>query len=257
MRRFICFVITIFVMITVASCLAKSQNSKWEEVFFKANQAYKEGHFRKAIDGYNRLIQSGHENGHIYYNLGNAYSRLDEIGRAILNYERARLFIPRDPDLRFNLHYVRDKVQDAIPETQSSITTAFFWLRSLSLDEVLFSFVVLNFFFWTILFIRLFLRTEWTYYLFVILLVFWVITGLSFGLKWYQVETDNRVVVLDKEVSILAGPDMKDTVLFKLHEGDMVHHERSEDGWYLISLPDGKRGWINAKAVESITVTKT
>ena len=256
MRRFICIAITVFLTIIVVSHRTEAQNGEWEEVFFKANQAYKEERFREAIDDYNRLIQSGYENGHIYYNLGNAHLRLNEIGEAILNYERARLFIPRDPDLIYNLQYAHDRVQDAIPESQGFIVTAFFWLRSLSLGEVLWIFVVLNFLFWAILFIRLFWRTEWTYYLFIVLLVFWTIAGVSFGLKWYQMETDNRAVILDKEVNILAGPDIRDTVLFKLHEGAVVHNERSEDGWYLISLPDGKRGWINAKSVRMINVPK-
>lgn len=256
MRRFISIAITVFLTITVGSHRTNAQNNEWEEVFFKANQAYKEARFPEAVHGYTRLIQAGHENGHIYYNLGNTFLRLNEIGEAILNYERAKRFMPRDPDLRFNLQYVHDQVQDAIPESQSFVTMAFFWLKSLSLDEALWSFIVLNCLFWTVLFIRLFLTTEWTYYLFIILLVFWVISGVSFGLKWYQMETDNRVVILDEEVNIRAGPDTKDTVLFKLHEGAVVHHERSEDGWLLISLPDGKRGWIKAETVERIKAAK-
>jgi hypothetical protein len=41
-------------------------------------------------------------------------------------------------------------------------------------------------------------------------------------------------------------------VLFKLHKGTTVHHERSEDGWSLINLPDEKRGWIRSGALERI-----
>ena len=42
----------------------------------------------------------------------------------------------------------------------------------------------------------------------------------------------------------LAGPQVGDTLLFRLHEGTIVHGERSDSGWKLISLQDGKRGWI-------------
>ena len=86
----------------------------------------------------------------------------------------------------------------------------------------------------------------------ILLLVFWVISGLSFGLKWYQLEADDRAVILEPELNVLAGPDLGDTVLFKLHAGTMVQVERSEDGWALVRLPDKKRGWVGNDAMEGI-----
>jgi hypothetical protein len=85
-----------------------------------------------------------------------------------------------------------------------------------------------------------------------VVLIFWVIGGASFGLKWYEVGTDDRAVILSEEADVLAGPDIEDTVLFKLHAGAIVHHERSEDGWSLIRLPDMKRGWVERVSVETI-----
>ena len=222
-------------------------------MFFKANQAFKQGHYQEAIDGYEQLVSAGHESGHIYYNLGNGYFRLNRLGQAILNYERARLLMPRDADLNFNLSHARDQILDAVPESQGFSRMAFFWLDSLSLHELFWSFAILNILFWAILLTRLFHRSEWNYYLSVVLVVLWLIWGISFGLKWHQVGTDNRAVIIEQEVNILAGPDIQDTVLFKLHQGTIVHQERSEDGWFLIRLPDKKRGWIKAEAVERIS----
>lgn len=250
MKQFIS--ILILAMALFPATDADARTNGWDEVFFKANQAYREGRFREAVQGYDRLIRSEHRNGHLYYNLGNAYFKTEQLGPAILNYERARLVIPRDADLNFNLSHARDQIRDAIPQPQGFFRAAFFWLDSLSTTELFWGFAVLNILFWGILFVRLFLRTEWTYYLFFVLLIFWLIGGTSFGLKCYQKSTDNRAVILKKEVSILAGPDIRDTVLFKLHEGTIVHHERSEDGWSLVHLPDNKRGWVKSEAVELI-----
>lgn len=247
MKQFISIFILAMAVFLISDANARAD--KFEETFFKANQAYGEGRFQEAIQGYDRLIRSGHRNGHLYYNLGNAYLKTEQLGPAMLNYERAYLIMPRDADLNFNLSYARDQMRDAIPQSQGLFQTAFFWLDSLSMAEMFWAFALLNVLFWGILFIRLFHRMEWTYYLFLILLIFWVIGGTSFGLKWYQARSDDRVVVLKKEVSILAGPDVRDTVLFKLHEGTIVHHERSEDGWSLVHLPDKKRGWVKAEAV--------
>ena len=79
--------------------------------------------------------------------------------------------------------------------------------------------------------------------------ILWVIAGASFGLKWLQVMGDDRALVLEKQANILAGPDIKDTPLFQLHEGAVVHHERREDDWSLIHLTGDRRGWVQAEAL--------
>ena len=229
-----------------------AENHTWEEVFFKANQAYKEGRFQDAAEGYLRLIEGGHENGHLDYNLGNAYFRLNDLGRAILFYERARRFIPRDADLNFNLRYARDQVRDIIPQSKDFITMTFFWLDNLNLGELFWSFVFLTFLFFAVLFIRLFYRGEWTYYFFVATLILTIIAGASFGLKWYRVKTDDRAVIISDEINVLAGPDPQDTILFNLHKGAIVHQERTEDGWSLVHLSEEKRGWIRSQEIERI-----
>jgi len=240
-------------MVFLQALAGQDMTNGWEETLFKANQAYKEKRFEASIDGYEQIIRSGHANGHIYYNLGNAYFKEDRLGRAILNYERALFLMPRDADLNFNLRHARDQIKDDIPGSKNLMSTTFFWLDSLRSGEIFWAFAILNSLLWLTLILRLFNRSDGTYSLFIILLIFWLITGTSLGLKWYKMESDNRAVILDKEVNALAGPDIKDTELFKLHEGAVVNLERSEDGWFLINLPDKKRGWVKAGSVESIS----
>ena len=248
MRRFI-WLATLVLICSFPSTTGNATTSQqWEEVFFEANQAYKQGRYQRAVDDYRRLIRAGYGNGHIYYNLANAYIRLNKLGEAILNYERARLVLPRDADLDFNSRYARDQVQDLISPPPALLDMTLFWLKSLNLHELFWSFAILNALFWGILLARIFFLSELTYFLFLVLLVFWLIAGVSFGSKWYQVKHDDRSVILMKEANVLAGPHGQDTVLFRLHEGTIVHHERSEDGWSLIRLPDKKRGWIKADA---------
>jgi tetratricopeptide (TPR) repeat protein len=217
-----------------------------EETFLKTNAAFKKGAYQNAIQGYRSLLRAGHINGHVYYNLGNAWFRLNEPGRAILNYERARRLMPRDPDLKFNLSYARDQVTDDIPEHKGIIGMTFFWLDSLSFSELFYAFAVINLLLWTLLAIRLCFRADWITYALITVSVFWIIFGVSFGLKWHQIKTDDRAVILKKEVSVLAGPDHKDTILFKLHAGAVVRYERSEDGWSLINISEKKRGWLKS-----------
>ena len=223
-----------------------------EELFVEAGKAYKEGRFQEAVNGYNELIEEGRINGHVYYNLGNSYFRMKKLGRAILCYERARLFMPRDADLRYNLQYARDQIQDAVVPKRSTVLMTFFWIESYNLRELFGVFIVVNIFFWAALAARIFIKTEWTWYLLFVVLIIWAVSAFSCGLKWYVMETDSRAVILQEEVDILAGPDPRDTLLFKLHEGTTVQFERSEGEWSLVRLPDEKRGWLLNEAIGKV-----
>ncbi len=238
--------------VSLADNLGDGSDSGWEETFFKANEAYREGRFQSAVKGYLRVIRQGHDGARIQYNLGNAYFRINQLGRAILAYERAHVSIPRDADLNFNLAHARDQVIDAIPPSRGFFNMALFWLPSVSLVELFWCFAFLNLMFWAALLIRLFHRSEWLFYVLLLVLTLWSLTGLSLGMKWAQIHHDDRIVVLQKEVDVLAGPHEGDTLLFKLHEGAIVAQERAEDGWFLIRLPDKKRGWLRSEAVERI-----
>jgi hypothetical protein len=225
----------------------------WEEIFYQANQNYREGNFQEAAIGYQQLIRTGHEAPRIHYNLGNAWFRMNQLGRAILAYERAQIDMPRDADFNFNLAHARDQVVDAISPSKGFFSMAFFWLPSVSQSELFWCFAILNLLLWAALLIRLFHRSEWLFYTFLLVLCLWLVTGLSLGMKWAQVHDDHRAVILKKEVEVLAGPHGGDTVLFKLHEGAIVEQERSEGGWRLIRLPDKKRGWLPEVSLELIS----
>ncbi|MDY6970789.1 MAG: hypothetical protein SV775_00510, partial [Thermodesulfobacteriota bacterium] len=168
-------IFVLFAVLLVLTVGVTAQDQQEEELFFRANQAYKEGRFQEAIEGYLSLIESGHANGNVYYNLGNAYIRSNQLGRAVLNYERARLLKPRDADLDFNLRYARERMRDVVPERRSVIDMTFFWLGSVSLRNLFWGFAVLNSLIWAVFTVRLFRRLEWTYYLSVILLILWII----------------------------------------------------------------------------------
>ena len=239
------------ILLFLGKCFAAEASSP-EELFFEANRAYKEGRYQNAVDGYQKLAENGFANGHLYYNLANAYFRSGRLGQAILNYKRAQVLMPRDPDLNYNLRFALDQTKDAVAASQNYLNQAFFWLDAMTLRELMWAFALLNGIFWGILVLRLFSRPEWSYYVFIVLLIFWLVVGTSLGVKWYQLKTDQRAVILAPAVDVLAGPEANDTVLFKLHEGTTVHAGENEDGWSLIRLSPTKRGWIKSSTVEQI-----
>ncbi|HQI01664.1 MAG TPA: hypothetical protein PLF54_04795 [Deltaproteobacteria bacterium] len=232
--------------------VAASPQSSGDELFFRANQAFREARYAEAAKDYEALIASGYAGGHLYYNLANACLKSDRLGVAILNYERARLLIPRDADLAFNLSYAQDRRTDAVQPPAQTISSVFFWLGSFNLPELFWTFAALNAALFAVLILRVFAKSDWSYYVFVTLLFLWLAGGVSFSLKLYETSSDDRCVVISRQADVLAGPQAGDTLLFRLHEGTVVHGERSDSGWKLISLQDGKRGWIRSADVGAI-----
>ena len=94
----------------------------------EADSAYVRGEYQQAITQYESLLKQG-ASADLYYNLGNAYYRTENITRAVLNYERALLLAPSDRDIRFNLQMARSKTTDKItPEQEMFFVT---WYHSL------------------------------------------------------------------------------------------------------------------------------
>ena len=221
-------------------------------IFYQANQDYKDGAYEKAATAYEQLIRGGAVSGSVLYNLGNCYFRMNRLGKAILNYERAKRLLPRDPDLDFNLRYAEDRIKDRLEWTASF--SIFEWLHALTLTEIFWSFALIHFLFWAALLLRLWVRSEWSLYTVIGLGLFWIILGVSTGMKWHQNAYDMRGVVTAPEITVHAGPNEKDTILFKLHDGTMVTCEREESEWRLIQLTPEKRGWTRSEWVDRIAM---
>ena len=81
-----------------------------------ADDAYEMKHYDKAISIYEALIKEEGATKQLYYNLGNAYYRANEIGKAILNYERALRLDPTDEDAKANLEFAQEYIKDEVTE---------------------------------------------------------------------------------------------------------------------------------------------
>ena len=86
--------------------------------FAKANQEFAAGDFNAAIEDYEALVRSGQDSPNVFYNLGNAYFRQNNFGRAVLNFERALVLDPHHPEAQANLRVARDEARalELIPD---------------------------------------------------------------------------------------------------------------------------------------------
>ena len=98
-------------LIALLFCAASavSATAQSDAEFAKANQEYAQGHFKEAIAGYEGLVRADQWNANLFYDLGNAYFRTRDFGRAILNYERALALDQHHPEATANLQIARDE----------------------------------------------------------------------------------------------------------------------------------------------------
>src|SRR5262249_37778685 len=115
------------ILLGFLSCRAESLAS----AFDSANRLYEQAKYSEAAAGYEKLLQSGQVSPALYFNLGNAWFKASQIGRAIVSYRRAQQMAPRDPDLRANLQFARNQIQG--PTLAPSRWQA--WLVRLTLNE--------------------------------------------------------------------------------------------------------------------------
>ncbi len=224
------------------------------EAFVNASAAYEAGRFRDAIDLYRRLQDDGFENGHLHYNLGNAYLRNGELGQAVASFRRSLSFLPRDQDARANLQFARKSAQDAIapPEPGAVARTLFFWHHSLSRSELATLVVVLNLALWAVLVLRIYRRASETLrWIFIALLLALLTTGASLAVR--HLRPQRVAVIVPQEVDVRSGTNANALVLFKLHAGTEVRVVDRRDQALRIVLPEaGRGGWIETRYAELV-----
>ena len=77
-----------------------------------ANQLYVSGHYGEAARIYEQELARGVQDSAIYFNLGNAYFQQGDMGRAVLNLQRAAELAPRDDDIQANLELARQQTTE-------------------------------------------------------------------------------------------------------------------------------------------------
>ena len=223
-----------------------------------ADSAYVNGNYQEAIKVYESLLKHG-ESAELYYNLGNAYYRTENITRAVLNYERALLLSPGDGDIRFNLQIARSKTIDKIvPESEMFFVT---WYRSLvnimSVDGwgrmALVSLALVIVLFLVYLFSARVCVQKVGFFGGGILLVVFVLSNFFAWQQRQQLLNREGAIVVAPSVTVKSTPAQNGTDLFILHEGTkVVITDGSMKSWREIRLADGKKGWIESKKIELI-----
>lgn len=237
---------------------AISAQSGADRLFDEGAVLYQQGDFRSALEKFRQIEASGLSSTALLYNLGNCHYKLDQIGKAILYYERALRQQPGDEDIEANLQIANQATVDKIQPPEEFALAR--WLIA-ALHLIPFPLVLrfggaLYLLMMAALLARLLsrsLRTRSRLGLGAALLgTLLVLTVALAGLQWWDMRNRIEGVVQAPEVTARSSPEPGATEVFTIHEGTKVRIDDQTGEWIEVVLPDGKAGWVPGETVERI-----
>jgi hypothetical protein len=222
------------------------------QLFQSANQLYSQGNFKEAIERYRRITESNFVNEVVYYNLANAYFKQNQIGLAILYYEKAGKLAPGDREISENLELARTRIVDKVESSQDSfpvkLVVALTNLLPLDVETALAVtlFVLANSLFGLFVTTRSGRVRRTSMLGIAVLLPVFLIVSVSNIYRIYQLKTDLKAIVVTEKADVLSGPGPDNPTLFSIHEGLKVKVQNQLDQWVQISLENGWTGWIKS-----------
>lgn len=226
-----------------------------EESFETANALYKKGEYQQAIDLYENVVATNQVSSELFYNLGNCYYKLNQVGPTIYNYEKALQLNPLNEDAQNNLIFAKRLSLDRIEEVPKSFLQKFNenYISKLTYNNWAVLCIVLSFL-GAILFLLYYFGTIPTqkrlFFTSSILSFILLVISLAITFHQYNKETNTlEAIVYAIEVSVKNEPTKNADEAFIIHEGTKVRVLDAVDDWKKIRLADGKIGWLKESQI--------
>ncbi|WP_455168712.1 tetratricopeptide repeat protein [Aegicerativicinus sediminis] len=228
------------------------------QLFEEGNKLYDEGDFGGAVDKYEAILKTGEESAELYYNLGNAHYKLNNVAPSIYYYEKALQLNPNDSEIQNNITFAQNMTIDAIdniPEVGlkkllSNLTALFptdGWALLTSVFAVLF----------TLIFIFYYLSgstaKKRTFFVGSGIFISLAVVCFLFAFHSHNLERiDKPAIVFASESQVKSEPNPRGTLSFTLHAGTKVQILDTINNWNKIKLSDGKTGWMKAEDMKPL-----
>lgn len=223
-----------------------------------ANKLYADKKYAEAALQYEDILKHQGVAPELYYNLGNAYFRMNELGKAILNYERALRLSPGYADAKFNLEFANQKIIDNIEVSDTfflrkwvgtvmKIYTSNTWFYIAAVSFTVAIAALLFFVFGNTRLLR-----KSSFYFGSLLLIISIISLIFSGIRKNRMISHEEGIVMAGVVVIKGSPDRSGTDLFQLHEGTKIFVVSELGDWCEIKLPNGNVGWVEHQYIEKI-----
>ncbi|WP_165022313.1 tetratricopeptide repeat protein [Dysgonomonas sp. ZJ279] len=250
-------IILSFLLLSAISWAVSAQS-----VAEQARETYDNGDYRQTIELLEKEMltekEQGRESADLYYNLGNAYFRINEVAKARLYYEKALLLDPGDRDIRHNIDYVSTKIEDKILVADTFFLSTWFtavqnllssnrWATFGIVSFVLFILCLALFFFTKLIVVK-----KGSFYAGIILILFTIFANIfSFNQK-RRIENRDTAIIMAGSASVVSSPDINSKELFILHAGTKVTITKEDRSWLEIEIDNGSIGWIQREKIEII-----
>lgn len=227
-----------------------------ETLFATGNRYYEMEKYAEAIAVYKQLSENV-EHANLYYNLGNAYYRVGDIGQAIWSFEKGRASSPRHKDLLHNLAIANAQVRDRIEPPEGFFPVMIYRavLEKLTVMDLL-STGSLLILLLSLLFMIRAGRTSSIKFVnsMKILMVILILSTHFLALDRYWDLSDTREgIVIASASDVRSGPVARgENVVFRVHEGTKLEITQTQPGWLEIILLDGKKGWLQSSDVRKL-----
>ena len=217
--------------------------------------SYEKGDYEAAATDFEELLDQGHDDAIVHYDLGNACFKLGRLGRAIWHYRRAHILAPRDTDVQANLEYARflalDKIEGEGAATDRRVEG---WLDRITPREAFRLAAVC----WVLAGLagvawQLSPRgaVAWRRVATAAAVVWGVLFGAALYLQ-HRAGSMQEAVVLAREATVRNAPGAGFPTAFVLHEGAEVVVEGARGEWTEISLPGDLRGWVETTKISRL-----
>lgn len=238
-----------------ASVVAFGQSN---DVFEKGKEFYKAGNYERAVDAWQTILEQDQHSVALYYNLANAYYKLNQVGPSIYYYEKALELDPEDLDVKNNIAFAQNMRVDVIEPLPKTVFAKWYAQVSglFSYDGWAISAVVFMFLMVLAFLIYYFadrsLRKRF-YFLGMLACLGLLLFALTMAYSTYSDSQSKQfAIVFDESVNVLSEPTKTGEFSFQLHEGTKVGLRDTDGDWVLIRLIDGKEGWVPKTAVKAL-----
>ncbi len=238
--------------ILVLTVIGLSPVLAWDpdSTILTGNEHYINNEFEQAVAAYQAVIDSGYESAELYFNLGNACFKTNQLTLALVNYERALILDPKDEEILHNQQLARSFLTDEIDVLPEFVLRQWYIsiIRILRSDQwaiiSLVSFITALILFLSYLFSSRIGIRKLSFWLAVVLMIS---SGVSFGFshKKKQIDTGHNIaLIFSPSVTVKSSPDESGTDIFQLHEGTRVIIVDELGDWREIKISDGNQGWV-------------
>lgn len=245
-------IVVILITLLIGGKSIANEAIPYNQWWSQANRFYQQESFDSAVVYYEKIARYQPSNEVLYYNLGNAYYRLNKIGYAILNYNKALRLKPDYNQASDNLALAQNRIKGRLPELQEVFFIS--WWNQLTVPAYASSWAILS----LVVFLLLLGVIFWNKHkrqvvihqgiLYALVVVFLCVLSLTYVSAQRNNFSENAVVVMDSAVFKMKVSGKVESV----PEGTLVTIERKENDRVEVSLPDGRVGIIDTTAIKII-----